>query len=143
MFPFLLIFNAGCKFATMVANLQPSSRPNQDRLPSLAVADLCFAKVGELGRRHGWISAERFSLDGTLIEPWASLKSLRPKDEQQGPGGGGRTSRIFAHTQPSTTRSAGRSCIPRSSGVVCFMGHTDLGRRLQYRDASTFPTSPL
>lgn len=42
----------------------------------------------ELAREHGWVSNEHFSADGTLIEAWASMKSFRPKDEQQGPGGG-------------------------------------------------------
>jgi hypothetical protein len=32
-------------------------------------------------RAQGLLSAEHFTVDGTLIEAWASLKSFRPKDE--------------------------------------------------------------
>lgn len=61
---------------------------NQQRLLQHAVADLFFATVVELARHHGWVSDDHFSVDGTLIEAWASLKSFRPKGEPPGPGGG-------------------------------------------------------
>jgi transposase len=61
---------------------------NQERLLKHEVADLFFAEVVNLARRHGWVSDDHFSVDGTLIESWASLKSFRPKDEAKGPGGG-------------------------------------------------------
>ena len=37
-----------------------------------------------------WISHEHFSVDGTLIESWASMKSFRPNDEEAPPPGKGR-----------------------------------------------------
>src|SRR5690606_3820726 len=61
---------------------------NQERLLQHQVADLFFYEVVELARRHGWVSNEHFSVDGTLIEAWASMKSFRPKDDQRGPGSG-------------------------------------------------------
>ena len=61
---------------------------NQGRLLGDATADRFFALVVELARSRGWVSNEHFSVDGTLIEAWASLKSFRPKDESQGPGAG-------------------------------------------------------
>ncbi|GMU08196.1 hypothetical protein ASNO1_44490 [Corallococcus caeni] len=33
----------------------------------------------------GLTSSEHFSVDGSLIEAWASLKSFRPKDDKQEP----------------------------------------------------------
>ena len=42
----------------------------------------------EIAREKKWVSNEHFSADGTLIEAWASLKSFRPKNDQQGPGSG-------------------------------------------------------
>jgi len=33
-------------------------------------------------REAGWVSDEHFTVDGTLIEAWASFKSFRPKDER-------------------------------------------------------------
>lgn len=61
---------------------------NQERLLRHEVADLFFAEVVNLARRHGWVSDDHFSVDGTLIEAWASLKSFKRKDDQRGPGGG-------------------------------------------------------
>ncbi len=43
----------------------------------------------ELARSHGWASDEHFSVDGTLIEAWASVKSFRRKDEPPPPPGQG------------------------------------------------------
>jgi transposase len=61
---------------------------NQVRVLQHEVADLFFSEVVELARRHGWVSDDHFSVDGTLIEAWASLKSFRPKGTDQGPGSG-------------------------------------------------------
>ncbi len=47
--------------------------------------------------RRRLISADHFSVDGTLLEAWASLKSYRPRDEQEPPatpGGGGRNTEV-------------------------------------------------
>jgi hypothetical protein len=47
------------------------------------------------------LSDEHFSIDGTLIEAWASMKSFRPKDDGEGPSGsgGGRNSETDFHGQ--------------------------------------------
>ena len=61
---------------------------NQDRLLSHHVSDTFFAAVVELARDNHWVSNEHFSADGTMIQAWASMKSFRPKEEEQGPGSG-------------------------------------------------------
>jgi len=61
---------------------------NQQRLLRHEVADLFFAEVVALAKKHGWISNDHFSVDGTLIQAWASLKSFKPKGSDQGPGSG-------------------------------------------------------
>jgi len=64
---------------------------NQARLLKHRVADVFFAAVVGLARDHGWVSDEHFTVDGTLIEAWASLKSFQPKsgptDPRDGDGG--------------------------------------------------------
>ena len=60
---------------------------NQQRLMQHEVAKLFFAQVVMLAREQGWVSDEHFSVDGTLIEAWASQKSFVPK-EPRGLGGG-------------------------------------------------------
>src|SRR5690242_12111809 len=62
---------------------------NQQRLLEHPAADEFFAEVVGLLRERHLLSEEHFSVDGTLIDAWASLKSLQPKDEgDQGPKDG-------------------------------------------------------
>jgi len=63
---------------------------NRERLLTMSVANEFFARVVEMAREKDLLSDEHFSVDGTLIESWASLKSFRPKDEPKGPSDGTR-----------------------------------------------------
>lgn len=54
---------------------------NRDRLLEHDVAGEFFVAVVEEARARGLLSSEHFTVDGTLIEAWASLKSFRPKGE--------------------------------------------------------------
>jgi len=60
---------------------------NMERFEKHEVSEVFFAEVVELARRHGWVSDEHFTVDGTLIESWASMKSFRKKDEPPPPSG--------------------------------------------------------
>lgn len=62
---------------------------NRDRLLGGEIADAFFQAVVAEARRRNWISDEHFTVDGTLLEAWASQKSYRPKDEPP-PSAGGR-----------------------------------------------------
>jgi transposase len=55
---------------------------NQERLLKHDVAVRFFTSVVELAKCEGWASQEHFTVDGTLIEAWASLKSFAPKGEK-------------------------------------------------------------
>src|SRR6201993_3862165 len=52
---------------------------NRDRLLEADVAKEFLAQVVEQARAQGLTSNERFTVDGTLLEAWASLKSFQPK----------------------------------------------------------------
>jgi transposase len=54
---------------------------NQGRLMEHQTAKIFFRQVIKLAREQGWVSDEHFSVDGTLIESWASMKSFAPKDQ--------------------------------------------------------------
>lgn len=54
---------------------------NRERLLKHEVAEQFFSAVVAQAQKAGLTSSEHFSVDGTLIEAWASLKSFRPKDE--------------------------------------------------------------
>ena len=58
---------------------------NRDRLLEAAVAKEFLAQVVERARTAGLISDEHFTVDGTLLDAWASLKSFQPKDKQDAP----------------------------------------------------------
>ena len=58
---------------------------NRDRLLEAEVAKEFLARVVEQARTKGLTSDEHFSVDGTLLEAWASLKSFQPKKGKPGP----------------------------------------------------------
>src|SRR6516165_8449422 len=55
---------------------------NRDRLLEAVVAKEFLAQVVERAREAGMISDEHFTVDGTLLEAWASLKSFQAKNKQ-------------------------------------------------------------
>lgn len=71
---------------------------NRDRLLDGEVAHKFFAQVLGQAKKAELLSKEHFSVDGTLIEALASLKSYRPKDEDEPPTtGGGRNPSVDFH----------------------------------------------
>ena len=69
---------------------------NRERLLAADAAHAFFAEVVGEAKRHRLLSAEHFTVDGTLLEAGASLKSYRPRDEQEPPLHG-----PSAHREPS------------------------------------------
>jgi hypothetical protein len=78
------------------------------------------------------LSTEHFSVDGTLIEAWASMKSFRPKDGGDDPPGPGRNGerdfrgeRRSNATHASTTDPDARLYRKArgQASKLCFMGH--------------------
>jgi len=62
---------------------------NRERLLEHEVGRLFFDAVVRQARVSGLMSDDHFTVDGTLIEACASLKSFRPKAESLGEGGKG------------------------------------------------------
>jgi transposase len=57
---------------------------NRDRLLEHDIARKFFEIVVKQAQAGGLMSDEHFTVDGTLIEAWASMKSFRPKTEKPG-----------------------------------------------------------
>jgi transposase len=57
---------------------------NRERLLDADVARQFLSEVVAEARSNGWSSDEHFTVDGTLLEAWASLKSFRSKGEKPG-----------------------------------------------------------
>ncbi len=78
---------------------------NRDRLLEGDMAAQFLAAVLSQDKVKALLSSEHFSVDGTLLEAWASLKSFRPKDGSGEPPGPGRNGeRDFHGERGATTR---------------------------------------
>jgi len=53
-------------------------RPKRQRLLDHDIADAFFAAVVSQAKLRRYTSSEHFSLDGTLLQAWASTKSFKP-----------------------------------------------------------------
>ena len=109
---------------------------NRDRLLNSEIAEAFFAAIRGQAAAHRLLSREHFSLDGTLVEAAASLKSLRPikggKDDDPPPGGGGRNPRVDFHGLRRTNESHRSSTDPEArlarkgrgkEARLCYAGH--------------------
>ena len=76
---------------------------NRDRLLTHEVAQGFLSSLLGLPEVKGLLSAEHFSVDGTLLKAWASMKSFRPKD------GSGEPPRRGATARPTSARRSGRT----------------------------------
>lgn len=61
---------------------------NRQRLLDHDVARRFFQAVLAEARQRDLLSDDHFTVDGTLLEAWASLKSVQPKGRDDWPGGG-------------------------------------------------------
>jgi len=61
---------------------------NRERMLTHEATAHFFIAVVAQAREAGLMSSEHFSVDGTLIEAWGSLKSFRPKDEDDSDNNG-------------------------------------------------------
>src|SRR5215204_1979006 len=105
---------------------------NRRRLLEHAVADEFFAAVVRQARLRRYLSSDHFSVDGTLLEAWASHKSFKPKDGPPSEPPAGRNGEVAWHgerrsneTHASTTDPESR-LARKSNGSpakLCFAGH--------------------
>jgi len=72
---------------------------NRDRLLEAEVAREFLAALLALPRVKKLLSSEHFSVDGTLIDAWASMKSFRPKDGSGEPPAPGRNGERNFHKE--------------------------------------------
>jgi transposase len=97
---------------------------NRDRLLTSDVAQQFFAEVNKHARR--FMSDEHFTVDGTLIQAWASQKSFRSKDgSDDGDGGDFHGQKRSNKTHESTTDADAR-LYKKSYGKeskLSYLGH--------------------
>ncbi len=78
------------------------------------------------------LSDEHFSVDGTLIKAWASMKSFRPKDGSGEPAEPGRNGDVDFKGKPRTNETHASTTDPQArlykkaagqASQLCYMGH--------------------
>jgi transposase len=96
---------------------------NRDRLLNSDVARRFFAEVNRSAKKY--MSDEHFTVDGTLIQAWASQKSFRPKDGSDDDSGDfhgqKRTNRTHASTTDADSRLYKKSYGKESK--LSYLGH--------------------
>lgn len=113
---------------------------NRDRLLAAEIADRFFAAVVRQAKLRRYVSSEHFSVDGTLLEAWASHKSFKPKDGP-GPDAGapsGRNVEVDFRGQPRSNQTHRSTTDPeallarKSAGTparLCYAGHVLMENR--------------
>lgn len=112
---------------------------NRERLLDAEIADRFFAAVVAQAKLRRYVSSEHFSVDGTLLEAWASHKSFKPKDGSgKGPGGGYRNAEVdFRGVSRSNLTHASTTdpealLAKKSDGAaakLCYAGHALMENR--------------
>jgi len=107
---------------------------NRRRLLEAEIADRFFAAVVKQAQLRRYVSSEHFSVDGTLLEAWASHKSFKPKDGSGDgqPPGSGRNAEVQWHGQRRSNDTHASTTDPESrlyrkshntAATLCYSAH--------------------
>src|SRR3954469_21496587 len=107
---------------------------NRTRLLEHEVADEFFSAVVRQAKLRRYISSDHFSVDGTLLQAWASHKSFKPKDgpPPSGPPAGGRNPEVQWHGQKRSNDTHASTTDPEArlyrkshntAATLCYSAH--------------------
>ncbi len=115
---------------------------NRDRLLEHAVVESFFTEVMTLADKRNLLSKEHFSVDGTLIQAWASHKSFMPKDrsndDTNSGGPSGRNAQANWKGKPRSNDTHASTTDPDSrlfrkshntAAVLAYQGHVLMENR--------------
>jgi transposase len=111
---------------------------NRERLLAGDVAHKFMAAVLSQPRVKTLLSDDHFSVDGTLIDAWASMKSFRPKDGSGAPPGPGRNGERSFHGEKRSNETHASTTDPDArlyrkgdgqSSRLAYMGHVLMENR--------------
>jgi transposase len=111
---------------------------NRDRLLEADVAREFLTTLMELGRVRRLLSSDHFSVDGTMIDAWASMKSFRPKDGSGDPPGPGRNGERSFHREKRSNETHASTTDPDArlfrkadgqASRLCYLGHALMENR--------------
>jgi transposase len=105
---------------------------NRKRLLDHEVADEFFAAVVRQAKLRKYISSDHFSVDGTLVQAWASHKSFKPKDGPPTDPPAGRNVEVAWHGQKRSNDTHASTTDPEArlyrksnntAATLCYSGH--------------------
>jgi transposase len=106
---------------------------NRQRLLDQNIADEFFAAVVRQAKLRRYMSSDHFSVDGTLLEAWASHKSFKPKDhDDSGDEAKGRNAQVQWHGQKRSNDTHASTTDPdarlyrksnNTAAQLCYAGH--------------------
>jgi len=105
---------------------------NRDRLLEGDIAHRFLAAILIDPQVKPLLSDEHFSVDGTMIEAWASIKSFKPKDGSGEPPAAGRNSEVDFRGQPRSNETHASTTDPDArlykkaagqAAKLCHLGH--------------------
>lgn len=112
---------------------------NRERLFNEPMTRQFFTRVLALAQWNGLVSSDHFSVDGTLIEAWASMKRFVPRDGSgRPPEGGGRNPTVDFKGEKRSNDTHHSETDPdariykKSKGdksQLCYMGHALMENR--------------
>jgi transposase len=112
---------------------------NRARLLSQRVAQRFLGMIVRMARRKGLVSDEHFTVDGTLIDAWASMKSFKAKDGSSGGDDGSRSNpSVDFHGQRRSNDTHASSTDPEArlarkgkgkEARLAFHGHASMENR--------------
>jgi hypothetical protein len=111
---------------------------NRERLMAADVAREFLGALMGLAQVKALLSSDHFSVDGTLIDAWASMKSFQPKDGRGPPPGPGRNGERDFHGQKRSNETHASTTGPdarlykKADGQpsrLCYMEHVLMENR--------------
>lgn len=106
---------------------------NRDRLIGGEISQQLLLSVIEEARQHQLLSEEHFTVDGTLIQAWASRRSFVPKPDPPAPGGGsGVKGEVLVRDRTESATDAEARLYKKSQAdksVPCYQGHALMDNR--------------
>lgn len=104
---------------------------NRQRLLDGDIAQAFFEMVVEHARAQGLLSSEHFTVDGTLLEAWAGMKSHQKKDQPPKQGSGSRGKMLRRDTHECKTDPEAHLYRKNNSGPyqLSYLGHVLMENR--------------
>lgn len=112
---------------------------NRDRLIKHKAVERFFVEVMSLADKSGLLSKDHCSVDGTLVQAWASHKNFRPKDgSDDGPGNPGRNTESDWKGRPRSNDTHASTTDPDArlsrkstptAAILCYQGHALIENR--------------